>query len=250
MAGLDLGKQVGPLPLGMWLLVGGGGLGVAYIINKGMAKSAAKASEPSSTQLTESGVGLGGGQLIYNPPTTGTPDATPETNQTWGIKVTNWLVARGIVATTADNAVRKYLTGNVLAAAELAMLNLAIAQFGVPPEPLPPVDQPDPETPPPPSGTAPTGPVGLRVNPATRRNDIVWSHSGQNVTHFWVEAKVRVNGSTIRQRIEAYPYPNTYVWSHHLAGGITTNYTVDYLVVAYNGAVMGGQARTASNFKM
>lgn len=245
-----LAKQIGPLPLGVWLGVGAGGLALAYFINKRMAVNAATASkEPSTTQLTESGVGLGGGQMIYNPPVTGSADATPENNSSWGIKATNWLVSKGIVATDADQAIRKYLSSLPLSATERGMVNLVIGQFGVPPEPLPPTEGVDPETPPE-TKVAPNAPTGLHVAPATRRNDIVWVHDGQNVTHFFVQAKVRVNGSTITAQVGAYPLPNTYVWSHFLDGSITTNYTVDYLVVAWNGNVMGGEATTASNFRM
>ena len=142
-----LAKQIGPLPLGVWLGVGAGGLALAYFINKRMAVNAATASkEPSTTQLTESGVGLGGGQMIYNPPVTGSADATPENNSSWGIKATNWLVSKGIVATDADQAIRKYLSSLPLSATERGMVNLVIGQFGVPPEPLPPTEGVDPET--------------------------------------------------------------------------------------------------------
>src|SRR3546814_15555937 len=34
MAGLDLGKQVGPLPLGAWIVVVAGGLGIAIYTNR------------------------------------------------------------------------------------------------------------------------------------------------------------------------------------------------------------------------
>lgn len=248
MAGLDLGKQVGPLPLGMWLLVGGGGLFVAYKVNKGIANRAAT-PDPSTQQLTETGVGTGGNQLVYDPPQSASTTDTA-TNDSWGRNVTNWLVSTGTDPTAADQAVRKYLAGNALSLTERAMLNLAIAQFGVPPQSLPPgEEQPDPD-PAPTTDVAPHAPVGVRVAPATRRNDVVWSHDGQNVTHFFVQAKVRASGSTITARVGAYPLPNTYVWSHFLDGSINTNYTVDYLVVAWNNNTMGGEGRAASNFKM
>lgn len=250
MAGLDLGKQIGPLPLGMWLVVGTAGIGVAYVINTKMAKSAANA-EPSASQLTESGVGTGAGQLIYSPPST-VPTQTDATNDAWGRNVTNWLVSRGINATAADQAVRKYLAGNALTTAELAMLNLAIVQFGVPPQSLPPGEEQPPGDEPPPTETAiaPNAPENVRVNPATRRNDIVWEHDGKNVTHFFVQARARATGETITAEVGAYPLQNRYVWSHFLPGSAPGNMTYDYLVVAWNGKTMGGQGSTASNFKM
>lgn len=247
----DLSKQIGPLPLGMWLLVGTGGIGVAYVINKQMAKNAAGAGEPSTAQLTESGVGAGSaGQLIYTPPST-VPTQTDATNDAWGRNVTNWLVTRGISPTAADQAVRKYLAGNALTTAELAMLNLAIVQFGVPPQSLPPAEElPPTEQPPAETVVPPTAPVNVRVNPATRRNDIVWEHDGKNVTHFFVQAKARATGETITAQVGAYPLQTRYVWSHFLPGSAPGNMTYDYLVVAWNGKTMGGQGTTASNFKM
>jgi hypothetical protein len=251
MAGLDLSKQIGPLPLGMWLLVGTGGLGLAYVINTRMAKSAKAASEPSTQQLTESGVGTGAGQLIYTPPST-VPTENTATNDAWGRNVSNWLVSKGITATAADQAVRKYLAGNALTTAELAMLNLAIVQFGVPPQSLPPAEEqpPDDPTPTETPKVPPTAPKNVRVNPATRRNDIVWEHDGLNVTHFFVQAKARATGETITANVGAYPLQTRYVWSHFLPGSAPGNMTYDYLVVAWNGTTMGGQGTTASNFKM
>jgi len=249
MAGLDLSKQIGPLPLGVWLGVGAAGIGIAYVINKNMAKNAAAATQPSSSQLTESGVGTGGGQFIYDPPGTGSPDTVPETNQTWGIKVTNWLVAHGNDPTSADQAVRLYLSARTLTAAQKAMINLAILQYGVPPEPLPPTEG-DEETPTAPSTAVPAAVQNLHINPATKRNDVVWFHDGKDITHFFMQAKALATGNVLTNTMIAYPLGATYTWPHFLFPGATQNYTYEYLVVPWNGKVMGPGQTVRSNFKM
>ncbi len=132
MSEMDLSKQVGPLPLGAWVAVVGGGLALGYFINK-----RANAANNAGQQLTESGVGAGGntGFASVDPPAP-TP-GEDDTNQKWGVRVTNWMVANGYDPATADNAVRKYLTGQQLTGQEQAIINIALTRFGVPPESLP-----------------------------------------------------------------------------------------------------------------
>lgn len=140
MTDFDLGKQVGPLPMGAWIAVVGAGLGIGYLINRNMAnKSDDDPAVPY--RVTESDIGRGGvGFSPVSPPVD--EDKGPvieETNQTWGKKVVRWLVAEGHDPGTSDNAVRKYLYGQNLSIQEQMLLNLAIVKFGPPPEPLPPV---------------------------------------------------------------------------------------------------------------
>src|SRR5688500_6245002 len=125
-----LTKQIGPLPAGMWLLVIGGGFAVGYFINRNMAK--APTEDPSSQQLTETGVRTGSRQLIYEPPQSGSKDTTPDTNAAWGRRAVNYLVGTGVQSTTAESAVNKYLQGHSLSIAEKALVNLASAAIGNP----------------------------------------------------------------------------------------------------------------------
>lgn len=135
--GIDLGKKLGPFPLGVWLIVVGGGLGLAYFINRGQATA-------DERQLAaEPGVGTGlvpAGAVIQPPPETG--NEVEETNVSWGRDVTNWLIAQGHDAALADNAVRKYLASEPLSLQEQSLLNLALAVHGAPPEPLAPTETP------------------------------------------------------------------------------------------------------------
>lgn len=163
--GLDLGKQVGPLPVGGWVVVVGGGLAIAYFVNKGQARQDARI-EP----LVEEGVGTGlvpAGAIIqpYQPP----EDTVDEDNSAWGRKVLNWLIGSGSDPATADNAVRKYLSGENLTVQENALINLALVKFGSPPEALPPVKVPTIPTPATPTPVDVGRPLLAWTQPPTRR---------------------------------------------------------------------------------
>lgn len=149
MAGLNLGKQYGPLPLGGWIAVIIGGLGIGYFINRSQGGSSSD-NPPSEEELSggESS-GAGGGQFIYDPPTgVPTPDSTAITdNLTWATQAKNYLKALpGVDAVQAGNAIERYLSGMSLSVAERALVNLAIARFGNPPEGVTPVDDKPPPT--------------------------------------------------------------------------------------------------------
>lgn len=136
--GIDLGKQAGPLPVGGWIIVVAGGLGIAYFINRGQAESA------TQQPLVDPGVGTG---LIpagagFQPEEGG--QEPEQTNQQWGVQALNHLIGQGHDPATSDNAVRKYLSGEDLTLTENSLINLAILALGAPPDPLPPVNVPEP----------------------------------------------------------------------------------------------------------
>lgn len=141
----DLGKKVGPLPLGVWIAVGGIGLLIGYVINRNANKG------PTEQQLTESGVGTGGGTFLPINPPDSTSDDTDivETNFTWTNKAIDWLVARGFNGVTASNALSKYTNGQSLDPQESAMISMVLANFGPPPDGVTP--PPDTLTPPKPA---------------------------------------------------------------------------------------------------
>lgn len=147
-----LTKQVAGIPIGAWGVVVAGGLGIAYMLNKNQAKTSAV--EP----LVEPGVGTGlvpaGAAFVTSEGETG-KDTGPENNQAWGVIAKNWLITQGQDPTTADNAVRKYISGENLTIQENALIALVLARFGSPPEDIPPVTVPTP-TPTPTPTPAPT----------------------------------------------------------------------------------------------
>jgi hypothetical protein len=201
MAEFDLSKKVGPLPMGAWGVVIAGGLGVGYMINKNMAKSAAEAAN-APKQYAESDVGEGGSQLVFTPPVTVTqPDAEELTNALWGQKATNWLVsARGYDGVAADEAIRKYLSALPLSPVQRQMVNEAISKFGVPPEALPPSEQPPPTTPKPPSTPAVKPPPvsGLSAHAKRRAVTFTWNYGDVPIGGFRVTIKDLKRGTFSR----------------------------------------------------
>jgi hypothetical protein len=134
--------------MGAWGVVVAGGLGIAYMLNKG-----ANRAETSQEPLVEPGVGTGlvpaGAAFV---PSESDQDTGPANNQAWGQQALNWLITQGQNAAVADNAIRKYLAGEALTLQENALIGLALTKFGAPPEALPPTTVPTippPTTPPP-----------------------------------------------------------------------------------------------------
>lgn len=140
---MDLGKQVGPLPVGAWIVVVGAGLGVSYLAfrNKG-------GGEPTPP-LVNPGTGLGGGGFEQiKPPSEPAGPKPPATNEEWAKRCIDWLIAQGHDAAVSDSALRKYLTNAKLSVQEYTLVKLALQHFGSPPVPLPPSEVPPPEIPP------------------------------------------------------------------------------------------------------
>lgn len=152
--GLDLGKQIGPLPMGAWLGVVAGGLGIAWYVNKNAAKTPAASVGDG---LTDPGSGAGGGQFLDSPPQTNPPAATGyETNDQWARAAILFLLSEGKNPNTATLAVSRYIAEQPLNAEENALVGLAIGKLGPPPFlPINPPDQPPIVEPPPPGNPPP-----------------------------------------------------------------------------------------------
>jgi hypothetical protein len=175
---LDLGKQVGPLPLGAWIAVVGTGVGFALFAQRGPSSS-----EPEIVEDVGGvpGVGTGPGWVAVPPPSFAPTAPAIETNDDWARQATNWLIAQGYDAGVSDLAVRKYVNGDDLSIQEYALIRIALTKFGAlpygipvalkPPEiepvtPATPVAQaplPTPTAPPPVVIPAPFKPPAYRV---------------------------------------------------------------------------------------
>lgn len=144
----QLGKKVGPLPMGVWIVVIAAGLGIGYMINKNMASGD---GEEGTGSGVEEGVGTGGLVPVPWEPEDNTPKG-PEDNVAWGNQAINYLVGLGYPPAEVDNAVRKYLAAQTLTIKENAWLSQVLVKFGAPPEPIAPVDNvpeiPKPNPPP------------------------------------------------------------------------------------------------------
>ena len=184
-SGMALSKQYGPLPLGAWIVVVGGALGIAWYTTRNTAPKQI-VEDTSGTP----GVGTGAQSLwVANvaPPTT-VADSKFDTNEEWARACVNYLIAQGYDAALSDTAIRKYLESKQLTLSENALVNLALTKYGAPPvllpeaPPLPvippPVVVPPPAPPPPPPQQQPS--VNLRwvsVTPWPTKTSTLWGIS-------------------------------------------------------------------------
>lgn len=194
MAGKWYAEKVGPLPVGAWIGVVAGGVGIGlYLRHREANKTPTVSSDEEGLALDEPGltagpiptVGGSAGSTGGGAGGTGTtaPDSSaPTTNQQWAIYAIRWLISEGWNPTTSDTAIRKWLAGYKITAAENAVVQAALVQFGPPPEdvPLPVIDDnpaPVDQTPSTPSYPIPTVPVV--TPPSTPPQNTV--NDGQNV---------------------------------------------------------------------
>jgi len=169
---VDFGRQYGPLPLGAWVAVVGGGLGIAWYTRQSGNKGTTIVEDTSGIP----GVGTGQGSMWIQqtpPATTDVADDKFTTNEEWARAAVNYLIAQGYDAALADTAVRKYLESKPLSLSENALIKIALAKYGAPPVLLPeppplPVIPPPVVTPPPVTTPPPSTGGGTPKPPSTR----------------------------------------------------------------------------------
>jgi nucleoid-associated protein YgaU len=140
LGGLDLGKRIGPPPMGAWVAAVGGGLAIAVYSRNRSAKSGGADVVYADNTSADPGVGIGGLSAVGATGDsaaiiTGAPTIT--SNAQWGQQAFTFLVATGADGALADKAIRDYLSGIGLSLSENAMISLALTKLGQPPEPLP-----------------------------------------------------------------------------------------------------------------
>lgn len=162
---IDFGKQVGPLPLGAWVVVVGGGLGIAYY-----SYTRSGSSDPTVVDDTSSPAGVGDGTTggwTTTSPATGTASTSgsiaPTTNEEWAYQATQFLIGLNTPPTTAQSATSKYIAEQQLSVSEYALINLALLSIGPLPSPLANAGGITP-----PSTTSPTkvAPSGVKITSA------------------------------------------------------------------------------------
>lgn len=133
-----LGKQLGPLPVGVWIAIVGGGLVISfYLANKNTKKGGT-----DNTDTTQPGAlvytGVGG-----NDGTSDDPDKTTtagfQTNEAWAQAAKNYLISQGVDAKEASDAVDLYINAQALNNKQNAMISTVTRALGAPPQSLPPV---------------------------------------------------------------------------------------------------------------
>lgn len=170
-----LGKKIGPLPLGVWLIIAAG---IFYFVLKSNKESESgpqtdgagnvgtinpntgyvygspedrAALGSSSTSLGTSGESGSGGSTV---------GGQYSDNSAWAVAAINYLVSIGVDATSANAAITQFLGSQQLTSAQQGMVNLAIQRLGAPPTP------PEPGGSPPPVVTPPTSST-FAINPPT-----------------------------------------------------------------------------------
>ena len=172
---VDLGKQVGPLPLGAWFVVVGAGLGLAYYSYRNQTPAT-----PVNDTSGDPGVGDGsvGGWIPTTPGAAAPTDAAPAitTNEQWGVAAINWLIGQGYPADVSDSAIRKYLAGNdpKPSVQEYTLQRVALSHLGSPPQPLPPAVNDPPTSTPPPTGGGTTSPPPVVTPPPPTTKHFVY----------------------------------------------------------------------------
>lgn len=147
---IDFGKQVGPLPLGAWVVVVGGGLGIAYWSYRQNSGGPTEVEDTSGTP----GVGDGtvGGFIPTQPAPSddGLPETVVDTNEAWAVRAINWLIGKGYPPNVSDSAVRKYIAGEPFSSfsvQEYTLIGIVLGKWGSPPQPLPPQEGRPPTVP-------------------------------------------------------------------------------------------------------
>lgn len=206
-----LGKKVGPLPLGVWLLAVAGGVGVAWWVRSHGSSGGTDTVDPTvpdGTNYTQpNGVGQDDSSSDSSSGT-GSIAPAPTTNEEWGQQAIRQMIARGYDPTTVDKAIRDYLAGNTLTTVERALIAETLAVFGPPPVPPPPevpggtVDPPTtPVTSPPkttPDKPSPTPPTKSKPKPAPKPTNVYpkkWKTvvNGTNSNYSKIAAKYKLN---------------------------------------------------------
>lgn len=152
--GSVLEKQVGPFPMGVWVALVGGGLGIAWYVNR---KGGGTPAAATPTEATGSGdFATVGADAGASAPTV--TDTSPQTNDEWGKRAIDFLIASNYDPSVANQAVNLYLINGTLNIQQTAMINAALRKLGSPPQPVGATPTNPPQQPPPSGGSAKLGP--------------------------------------------------------------------------------------------
>lgn len=146
MAELDLSKQVGPLPLGGWVIAVAGGVGLFMLSRRGSSADQGLTGDEvlEGYRYTggDPGVGLGSSAFSdYPAPAADLPQNVITDNDEWGRKAVVYLIGKGYNPIEVDYAVRLYLANEPLDPRYGTMINDAIRELGPTPYGLPPSSQ-------------------------------------------------------------------------------------------------------------
>lgn len=223
MASPDLGKMYGPLPLGAWLAVLAGGLGLAlYTRNQNQAPVDTNPDAQPEDTGTTPGVGVGGsGQWTDLTPTAnGSGDTnSASTNDEWGVMSIAKMTGLGYPAGPVASGITKYLNQGQLDAQEYSIVTEVLRRFGAPPTLVPGPFGPG-ATPPPPSGgtarwPAPARPFFQYTIQSGDTLPIIASHYGTSAANLYawnavkLDYRARLTGNKTNSMRGKYIYAGT-----------------------------------------
>lgn len=149
--GAILTRKVGPLPLGVWILVAGVIVWFVFRSN-GSSGAAAVGDTADSGGLGVSGSGYGDSGGGGGGTSSSGSDSSGETvggqyadNSAWARAAVNYLVGLGVDPTAANASIQNWLSGQSLTPTEQGNVNTAVQGIGPPPQ----LPEPSAEAPPP-----------------------------------------------------------------------------------------------------
>lgn len=132
---MNLGEQIGPLPLGAWLGVVAGGVGLGFL---GRRKRATVEATAAPVRATTAPDASSMGAVYLGNPTGATSMGTPKyaTNEEWATAAAAYLIGRGTLASRATNALSHVLYPDAThptSTEDSALYHMAAAGIGLPP---------------------------------------------------------------------------------------------------------------------
>lgn len=176
VTGEGLNAKFGSFPVYVWGLILAGGIGAGILVRKALNGRQEGAGDPAEDGATTEPLFSTQGAQYVTPLNGGageTQPATEDTNNEWVKRGVKALVALGHPASNVDAALRRYVNGEEMTAADAAIVNLVVSLQGPPPQEVPsivikaPDPSPVPEVPayapttptPPPPTSAPVAPT-------------------------------------------------------------------------------------------
>lgn len=207
---MDLGKQIGPLPLGAWIVVVGVGVGIAYY----SYRKNQTAQPVMIDRSTDPGVGEGpGGFTTVNPSgssTSGEQQIT--TNDEWTREAINYLIAQGYDPGLSNQAISRYINGVQPDIRDQSLIDIALRHLHAPPIPPPAVT--NVPTVPAPTGNAPGAVTGFHAYSVGKVSIAVTWNGVQNTASYQLfvngRARTIVTGGTRKTTLYGFLRRHTY----------------------------------------
>lgn len=131
-----LKEQAGPLPIGAWLAVVAGGLGISFLARRKKAATATAAQPSGQTDSSQPGAIYGGSFPAMTGTSTLPAAATFGSNEEWIRAASTALVGLGYDPVAVSNALNAYMyptSAHAPTTQETALVSIAIRAIGGPP---------------------------------------------------------------------------------------------------------------------